>query len=110
MGRSGTPESSRDRPKAPSARKRLCSAMPSSTCCPAGDCFHCIACGVSAKKSGRAEGAHECPLARTVRRIVLVKALRDDGFGEVERRLGEGRGAAADPARLEARGGERPPL
>ena len=23
--------------------------MPSSRCCPAGDCFHCTACGVSVK-------------------------------------------------------------
>ncbi|PYN52341.1 MAG: hypothetical protein DMD92_21700 [Candidatus Rokuibacteriota bacterium] len=56
IGRSVSPASSRARPSAPSSRNRLCSAMPSSMCWPAGDSLHCIACAVSANGFARASG------------------------------------------------------
>src|SRR5437867_1462713 len=58
MGRSVVPDNSRASPRAPSRRKRLCSAIPSSMCWPVGDSFHWTASGRSANAGGFAVGKY----------------------------------------------------
>ena len=92
------PDSSRARPKAPSARNRLCSAMPSSMCWPAVDSFHATACDALSTRAGldaRHVDALAVDPAREVRGHRHVGGERDDAVAD---------GQAAEPAERAAEG------